>query len=252
MFIRRNLILAFMVLLPLLAVAQQPRVAIDSMQYSIREFRDSVRQDIRSYRDSVRYARRHASDSIPHELRVGWGDQMYETLVWRDGGHPTVMPPSYQATYNEDFRYTQHWFVEYLYNVNYWYSLGVMVDYSGVLWDEVLRDGTGAEISRREDCQFHNISIVPTVRFSYLHGDYASLYSALGLGLNVNTGSELDYKQRYTALAPVVNITLLGLRVGKGRLYGLFEIGGMLSLMGSNEVYMLGSRIFTTSFGVRL
>lgn len=252
MFIKKRLILIVLALLPSFVVAEQPYESIDSMQYSIREFRDSVRQDIRLFRDSVRNARRHAYDSIPHELRVGWGDQMFETLMYRDRGHYTVLPPEYEKTYPENFRYTQHWFFEYLYNVNYWYSFGMMVDYSGVLWEEVRRDGTGKELGRTENHNFHNVAIVPTVRFSYSHGDYVSLYSSLGLGLNINTGSELDYKQRYTALAPVVNITLLGMRVGKDRYFGLVELGGMISLMNRNEIYMFGSRIFTTSFGIRL
>ena len=55
-----------------------------------------------------------------------------------------------------------------------------------------------------------------------------------------------------TAFAPAVNISLLGMRVGKGRFFGSVEVGGMLSLMSSNEVYMLGSRIFTASVGCRL
>jgi hypothetical protein len=71
----------------------------------------------------------------------------------------------------------------------------------------------------------------------------------LGIGLNINTGSEIDYKGRRTALAPAVNISLLGVRVGHGRWFGAVELGGMISLLNTNEVYMLGSRLFTASFG---
>ncbi len=252
MLIKRRFILFLLTLLPLLAAAQQPRVVIDSMHITIRELRDSVRNEIRIYRDSLRHVRRHSYDSIPHELRVGWGDQMFETLMWHNEGYPIVLPSSYQANYKGHFRYTQHWFVEYLYNVNYWYALGVQIDYSGVLWDQVLRNGRGVEMDRDRNHNFHNIAIIPTVRFSYFHGEYTSIYSSIGVGVNINTGSELDYKMRYTTAAPVVNISLVGLRIGKGRYYGLFELGGMISLVNSNEVYMLGSRIFTTSFGVRL
>ncbi len=249
---KKYLIVTFFALLSLSAMAQQPRVAIDSMHTAIRDFRYTVRQDIRDYRDSIRDVRRHAYDAIPHELRIGWGDQTFESLMWRNEGHPTVMPPDYQDCYNEHFRYTQHWFFEYLYNVNYWYSFGFQVDYSGVLWDEVIRDGQGYEISREIDQQFHNIAVIPMIRFSYSHNEYTSLYSSLGLGLNINTGTELDYKKRYTAFAPVVNVTLLGLRVGKGRCYSMFEFGGLFSLSSTNEIYMLGSRLFTVSIGVRL
>ena len=252
MLFKKCFLVTLLALLSLGLQAQQPRVAIDSMQTAIRAFRSSVRQNIRDYRDSIRDVRRHATDSIPHEVRIGWGDQMFETLMWHEAGHPTVLPPSYQNTYNERFRYTQHWFVEYLYHFNYWYSFGMQIDYSGVLWDQVVRNGEGTEISREVDHNFHNIAIIPTIRFSYFHHDYVSMYSSIGVGVNINTGTELDYKKRYTAAAPVINIALVGVRVGKGRFYGLVELGGMISLANTNEVYMLGSRIFTTSFGVRL
>lgn len=225
---------------------------IRSIRHKIKDFRDSTHVEIRQYKDSVREVRRHAYDSIPHEIRIGWGDQSFETIAWRDMGHPTVMPPTYQNTYNEHFRYTQHLFAEYIYNATYRYSFGALIDYSGVLWDQVLRDGTGVELQRKQNRSFHNIVIMPEVRFSYLHKEYVSCYSALGVGLNINTGTEVDYRGRRTAIAPAVNISLFGLRVGQGRWYGAIEIGGMISLTNTNEVYMLGSRIFTASVGARL
>jgi hypothetical protein len=115
----------------------------------------------------------------------------------------------------------------------------------------VVRNGQGEELSREVDRNFHNITIVPTVRFSYYHHDYVSLYSAVGVGLNVNTGTE-EIRGRTTMVSPAVNITLLGMRVGKGRFYGAVEIGGMIALNNAYEVYMMGSRLFTASIGVRL
>ena len=190
MSIKRYLIFGLFFVLSLYASAEQPRISIDSMQVAIRTFRDSVRKDIRDYRDSIRNIRRHTNDTIPHELRVGWGDQMFETLMWHDIGHPSILSPTYQATYNERFRYTQHWFAEYLYRLNYRYSFGLLMDYSGVFWDRVLRNGRGKVLQRKMNRAFHNIAIVPTVRFSYHRWDYVSFYSAIGVGLNINTGTE--------------------------------------------------------------
>lgn len=224
---------------------------IDSLQYKLQDFRDSVRLEVKAYRDSLREARRHAYDNMPHDLRIGWGDQMFETLIWRDRGYYRDLPGSYEASYDENYRYTQHWFVEYLYNFNYCYSLGLLVDYSGVIWDRVLRNGRGKELAREENRNFHNIAIIPMVHFSYFHHDYVSLYSALGVGFNINTGSEL-INGRTTVIAPAVNITLLGMRVGKGRWYGALELGAMAALNNAYEVYMFGSRLFTASIGVRL
>ena len=230
---------------------QQVQSKIDSIQYKMQDMRDSMRLEVKAYRDSLREARRHMYDNMPHDLRIGVGDQLFETLMWRDRGHNENMPEWYEAPYDENFRYNQHCFVEYMYNFNYWYALGVLVDYSGVIWDRVKRNGQGEELSRELDRNFHNITIVPTVRFSYYHHDYVSLYSALGVGLNINTGTEL-ISGHATKAAPVVNITLLGVRVGKGRFYGAVEIGAMASLNNAYEVYMFGSRLFTASIGVRL
>lgn len=230
---------------------QQVQSKIDSIQYKMQDMRDSMRLEVKAYRDSLREARRHAYDNMPHDLRIGVGDQLFETLMWRDRGHYQNMPEGYESPYDENYRYTQHWFAEYLYNFNYYYSLGMLVDYSGVIWDRVVRNGRGKEITREEDRNFHNITIMPMVRFSYYHHDYVSLYSAIGVGLNINTGSEL-IRGRATVVAPAVNITLLGMRVGKGRYYGALEIGAMAALNNAYEVYMFGSRLFTASIGVRL
>ena len=230
---------------------QQVQSKIDSIQYKMQDMRDSMRLEVKAYRDSLREARRHAYDNMPHDLRIGVGDQLFETLMWRDRGHYQNMPEGYKR-YDENFRYTQHCFAEYMYNFNYWYGLGLLVDYSGVIWDSVLRNGKGKELEREVNQSFHNIAIVPTVRFSYYRHEYVSLYSAIGAGLNINTGTELDYKGRKTAVAPALNITLLGVCAGKGRWYGALEVGGMLSFNSAEEVYMLGSRIMTASVGVRL
>ena len=221
----------------------------DSLLRELRATRSHLRKDVRKVRDFVREDLYAMVDSIPHEVRIGWGDMLFEMLVWNESAYPTALPELYMEVYNEQFRYTQHWFAEYMYNASYWYSLGCLVDYSGVLWDKVMRNGRGEELSRDKNHWFSNISIVPTIRFSYYRSPYVSLYSSLGVGLNINTGSELDFKGRRTAMVPVVNISLLGVRVGHGRWFGAVELGGMISLLSTNEVYMLGSRLFTASFG---
>jgi hypothetical protein len=202
-------------------------------------------------RDSVRDDMRERVRQFPHQLRIGWGDQMFETLVWYHQPHPTIYPESYIGQYEEDFRYVQHWFAEYQYRVKYWFNVGAMVDYSGVLWDKVRRNGKGEELAREADCSFHNIAVMLTMRFTYFHSKYVSLYSGLGAGMNINTGSEVDYLDRHTAVAPALNITALGMNVGNNRWFGAVEFGGLYSLANINEVYMAGSRMFTVSVGCR-
>ena len=54
-----------------------------------------------------------------NEIRIGWGDQLFESLMWHN---PTsivrTMPTSYSQLYHEDFRYDQHiWFEHKLFGL---------------------------------------------------------------------------------------------------------------------------------------
>ena len=101
----------------------------DSLKHAMRIARGNMYKDIRDMRDSVRDDMRERVRQFPHQLRIGWGDQMFETLVWYPQTYPTIYPESYIGQYEEDFRYVQHWFAEYQYRVKYWFNVGAMVDY---------------------------------------------------------------------------------------------------------------------------
>ena len=223
----------------------------DSLKQVMRIARDNIYMNIRGVRDSVRNDLRDIIRKHPHQLRIGWGDQLFETLAWYDQPHSTLYPESYIGQYEERYRYAQHWFAEYQYRVRYWFNVGGMIDYSGVVWDKVNRNGLGKEVSRDKNCNFHNIAIMATARFTYMHTKYVSLHSGLGVGLNINTGSETDYRGRKTALAPALNLTVLGMSVGNEKWFGAVEFGGLYSLMNIHEVYLAGSRMFTLSVGCR-
>ena len=223
----------------------------DSLKQVMRIARDNIYMNIRGVRDSVRNDLRDIIRKHPHQLRIGWGDQLFETLAWYDQPHSTLYPESYIGQYEERYRYAQHWFAEYQYRVRYWFNVGGMIDYSGVVWDKVNRNGLGKEVSRDKNCNVHNIAIMATARFTYMHSKYVSLHSGLGVGLNINTGSEIDYRGRKTALAPALNLTVLGMSVGNEKWFGAVEFGGLYSLMNIHEVYLAGSRMFTLSVGCR-
>ena len=86
-----------------------------------------------------------------NELRFGWGDQIFETLVFHQ-------PPSFVTTgtpgqlfdYKENYHYLQHYFVEYQYRFNSWFGIGALLDGSGVTWDGTIRNGLGEEVERGE------------------------------------------------------------------------------------------------------
>lgn len=187
-----------------------------------------------------------------NELRVGWGDMLFESLMWHNPKSIiTTMPATYRRTYTENFRYHQHLFMEYQYRFNYWFGLGGMVDVGEVGWDHVTRDGTGAEVLREPGRYFYNLTIMPTVRFTYFHHENVNLYSGLGVGVVVNGGTETNAKGEHTEAGAAVNITVFGVSANYKRFFAAVELGGLYGLRNTNTIYMASSRIFSASIGAR-
>ncbi len=171
-----------------------------------------------------------------HEIRVGWGDYLFESLVYHD------------TRQKDEYQYTGHIFGEYLYHANDWFSVGAQVDYTEVLWKEK-RDVYGNLLENKQSAYYSNIALLYAMRFTYYNYSVISLYSGLYMGLNINTGTEINYKNQNTAVAFAVGITALGMRLGNDRVYGALEIGGLSSLNNMHEIYMLNSRMFSASLG---
>jgi len=187
-----------------------------------------------------------------NEIRVGWGDQLFETLMWHNPtSFVTTMPVSYQQTYHEDYRYYQHLWIEYQWRFTHWFSLGGMVDGSGVSWDDVTRNGQGHEIAREGGHHFYNIIVMPTIRFTYFHHDYVNLYSGLGIGLDINGGTETNTKGKNTDFGAAVNVTVFGVSANYDRWFMTVDFGGMTAIKNSQVIFLAASRIINVSIGAR-
>lgn len=189
-----------------------------------------------------------------NEIRVGWGDQLFETLMWHNPTSIVIsktMPASYQQTYHENYTYYQHLWLEYQWRFNHWFSLGGMVDGSGVKWDEVTRNGQGKEVGRNPNHYFYNIVIMPTIRFTYFHHPNVNLYSGLGFGMDINSGTEKDMKGRYTDVGAAVNVTVFGVSANYDRWFMTVDFGGMTALKNTNTIYLALSRMINVSIGAR-
>lgn len=190
--------------------------------------------------------------SMRNELRIGWGDQLFESLVWHN---PTSIVTSMPATstfeYKENYRHHQHLWLEYQYRFNNWFSLGAMTDMSEVGWDKVTRDGTGKELVRDKRNYFYNLVVMPTVRFTYFHHPYVNIYSGLGIGVDINGGTETDGMGRHTVVAPALNFTVVGISANYKRWFVAFDYGGMYALKNANAIYMVKSRMLNLSIGAR-
>lgn len=187
-----------------------------------------------------------------NEIRIGWGDQMFESLMWRNPTHIiTTMPESYQKTYNENYSHNQHIWLEYQWRFNHWFSLGAMMDFSEVDWDVVTRNGKGAEVNRSKGHFFYNIVFMPTIRFTYFHHENVNLYSGLGVGLDINGGSETNGYGNKTDIGAALNLTLFGVSANYERWFWTVDFGGMYALKNMNTIFMASSRMINVGLGAR-
>ena len=199
----------------------------------------------------------HAEDNLAYleqrnELRLGWGDQLFESLMWHNPTSITkTMPVTYEQTYKENYRHNQHIWLEYQYRFNHWFGLGGMIDMSEVGWDKVTRDGTGAELARDGKHYFYNLVIMPTVRFTYFHHPNVNIYSGLGIGLGINGGTEVNGQGKNTDLGAAANFTIVGVSANYKRWFVAFDYGGLYSLKNANYIFMAKSRMLNLSVGAR-
>ena len=191
-------------------------------------------------------------DNFKHEVRFGWGDQLFETLMWREPSSIAhTMPAAWTKIYHENYHYDQHLWAEYQYRFNKWLSFGGMLDMSEVHWDDVTRNGKGEEVSRDPGHYFYNVILMPTVRFTYFHHDYVNIYSGLGFGMGINGGTETNAKGQKDVVGAAIDLTLVGLSVNYKQWFTTFEFGGLYSLQNSNVIFLAGSRMFTVGMGAR-
>ena len=187
-----------------------------------------------------------------NEIRIGWGDQLFESLMWHNPTSiVTNLPASWNQTYHENYRHHQHIWLEYQWRFTHWFSLGGMFDMSEVGWDDVKRDGTGAVLNIDKNHYFYNLVIMPTVRFTYYHHPNVNLYSGLGFGMCINGGTEHDAYNRYTDLGAALNLTVFGISANYQRWFMTVDFGGMYALKDMNTIFMASSRIINVSIGAR-
>ncbi|MBQ1913154.1 MAG: hypothetical protein II171_06310 [Bacteroidales bacterium] len=174
-----------------------------------------------------------------HQVRVGWGDMLFETMAFYPGLSATGME-------KYDFGYTGHVFAEYRYLLNQTIRLGIQSDVEGIFWKEALRDANRKPTGDVTPVRSYNVSLVPTFQFRILDTEWVDLWTGLGAGVLIAFDNA-----RQVELAPEVNFTLLGVEVGKGPWTGTLELGGMNALRNANQVYLLGSRLLSVSVNYR-
>lgn len=196
---------------------------------------------------------REERQNSPHEVRLTIGDMMCESLIWYDDAHADYSGLGTSSSLfaeRQNTFWTPHFAGEYQYRLNDWFSVGAQLDFQYTGWHRVLYNNTNMVVSDTRE-HFYNLSILPTIRFTYLHTEHVNLYSALSLGMDINGGSEADLHGKKVALGAAVDIAVLGLSAGANNWFGSVELGGLSAMKNKGTVFMLASRIVTVGVGYR-
>ena len=176
---------------------------------------------------------------MPHQVRLGWGDMMFETMAF----HPGLAADGNRTHH---YGYTGHIFAGYAYSFRKWVSFGAEVDFESIFWKETPCDPYWSPVGDAVSVRNYNITIMPEVRFTFYDKGWVNLYAGLGFGALVafdnNKGVEAS---------PAFNINLFGVWMGKDHWGGALELGALNALMGGDRIYMLGSRLISVSVNYR-
>lgn len=189
----------------------------------------------------------------PHEVRLLIGDMLSETMFWYDDTHVNYRGlggTNSLFTEKQHTFWTPHFAGEYQYRLNGWLSVGAQLDFQYTGWQKVTYNNLNVELSNIRE-HFYNVSILPTVRFTYFHSHYVNLYSSVGLGLDINGGTETDIHGKHVAVGAAVDMAVLGLTAGANGWFGSVEVGGLSAMKNKGKIFMLTSRIVTVGVGYR-
>ena len=137
-----------------------------------------------------------------------------------------------------------HLFLGYRYDINSWLSVGSEVDWFYIWGSEEQRNGYGDFVVKYSYSR-HQLTIMPTARFTYFRRPIVELYSGLGLG--------------YTMYEPdvhgfTISPTLIGVNLGNKHWFAELELGGMATLAVSwfgQPGVLFSSRIVSAAVGYR-
>lgn len=189
----------------------------------------------------------------PHELRFLVGDMLSESVFWFDDAHANYTgiggPASIFPEKHNTF-WTPHFAGEYQYRFNKWLGFGLQLDFQYTGWRREEYNNQNDLVSSQKE-HFYNLSILPTVRFTYFHHPYVNVYSAIGLGLDVNSGTETDIHGKHTAMGAALDIAAVGFSAGKDNWFVSAEVGGLSAIKNKGTIFMVVSRILTIGAGYR-
>ena len=166
-----------------------------------------------------------------HDIQIGIGDPLLPAIasghyivfgcrpdyLWQRTAFDWFGPDTYKGIYC-----TPNISIGYKYCLTKWFWLGATVSYTG-LYDVYYDRVTNEKVSTQSD---QIITIMPSVRFSWLNKKYVTLYSGLSVGYALDLYQRKSATDPYTACSHGAGfqLTAVGVHVGR-KWYGFTEIG---------------------------
>ena len=172
------------------------------------------------------------------------GDMATETMLYHSDHRRNYEGTIGSFTEDHSYGYTPHYGISYTYKIKHWLAVGVLLDCQNTWWRRYEYEGSNTPKSKSRE-NFYNLSILPTVRFTYLERKRWNLYSAVMTGMVVNGGSEEDYKGRNTLVGFDIGLTFIGAGYHWGQWGVACELGQLTALRNTNAIFMVGSRLLS-------
>lgn len=164
-----------------------------------------------------------------NNLRIGYGVPSLISIMFSSGsviGACDYCMPQYDFSdqlhdsryYNTPTLMLQSLHAEYMRTINPWFSMGVKSTFAAT-WSSLYNAHTGELYMRNNS---YAISALVSLRFEWLRRHSVQMYSGFGAGLAARI------ERANGALIPMLDLTLVGLSVGRG-FYGFVEIGEGIS-----------------------
>lgn len=187
--------------------------------------------------------RNRCYEGSPHSIGFIVSDAVWEQVMYHDiaGLDYSGCNPTYTYTEKNNYWHSPHVALEYAYRMNNWFELAMQTDFQLTTWD--VNEYRGGNASSHRNC-FYNLSFIPEARFVYLRRKYVEMHSGLGIGMNINGGSEVFPGEGHSVNTLAYDINYVGVKAGAGHWYGTFDLGGTFAFFDTSTFFMVSARIF--------
>ena len=178
--------------------------------FALGQEQDSITMTEKKHFDYSTYPRNEISTSIGTTSAFGSIFDLFKVVIEGVANGLT-------NNYKTDTKFIGTYGIDYYYQVNSWFRPGAKIVYEGLTTS--VYDTTNTLVNHYNTS---TLSVMPSVQFSYLNRKYVKLYSGIDLGVGVIFDDNKQGSSTSTTFF-AFNATLLGIRVGNDKIFGLVE-----------------------------